>query len=182
MSDSKKSDVEKSDSEKSDSKNSDAKSKNMMYVQQLRYLPAGTVEQLEELVKKLKPKKYALIVHDKDVNEQGEPTEDHVHVMLSFKNARSFSSIAKKLGDKSQSIKKWEGKAENGFSYLIHATENSRDKYQYSPSEVKANFNYQEEIRRITKEVEQSGQTANSKILLDALYKGKISKENWKSV
>ena len=167
---------ERNDTKMPDNENSGAKGKNMMYTQQLRHLPAGTIEQLTALLEKMAPKKYALIVHDKDVNEQGEPAEDHVHVMLSFENARHISSIAKKLGDKPQSIEMWKGKAENGYSYLIHATKDSVNKHQYLPSEVKANFNYQEEIRRITEEVERSRQTANSKILLDALYKGEISK------
>lgn len=160
-----------------DSKNCRVRCKNMMYEQQLRHLPAGTIEQLTALLIKMAPKKYALIVHDMDVNEQGEPAEDHVHVMLSFENARSINSIAKELGDKPQYLQMWTGKAENGYSYLIHATKDSIDKYQYSPLKVIANFNYQEEIRRITEEVERSRQTANSKILLDSLYKGEISKE-----
>lgn len=161
----------------SDKENSRVRSKNMMYTQQIRHLPARSTDQLVSRVKKMAPKRYALIVHDSDVNEQGEPAEDHVHVMLSFENARSINSIAKELGDEPQSIEMWKGKAENGYSYLIHATKDSGNKYQYPPSKVIANFNYQEEIKRITEEVERSRQTANSKILLDSLYKGEISKE-----
>ncbi|RKI77147.1 AAA family ATPase [bacterium 0.1xD8-71] len=161
----------------SDKENSRVRSKNMMYTQQIRHLPARSTDQLVSRVKKMAPKRYALIVHDSDVNEQGEPAEDHVHVMLSFENARSINSIARELGDEPQSIEMWKGKAENGYSYLIHATKDSGNKYQYPPSKVIANFNYQEEIKRITEEVERSRQTANSKILLDSLYKGEISKE-----
>lgn len=161
----------------SDSENTSIRCKNMMYEQQIEHLPAGTIEQLIKLVEETKPKKYAAILHDKDVNEKGEHVEDHVHVMLSYDNARSINSIAKKLGDKPQYIAKWQGKAENGYSYLIHATESSISKYQYSAEEVKANFNYLEEMRRITEEVKQSIQTANSKILLNSLYNGEITKE-----
>lgn len=161
----------------SESENCRVRSKNMMYTQQIRHLPAKTIDQLIGQVEKTAPKKYALIVHDRDVNEQGEPAEDHVHVMLSYENARSINSIAKELGDKPQSMEMWKGKAENGYSYLIHATKESSGKYQYPPSKVIANFNYLEEIRRITEEVERSRQTANSKILLDSLYTGEISKE-----
>ncbi len=161
----------------SDKENCRVRSKNMMYTQQIRHLPVGSTDQLVSRVKKMAPKRYALIVHDSDVNEQGEPAEDHVHVMLSFENARSINSIAKELGDEPQSIEMWKGKAENGYSYLIHATKDSGNKYQYPPSRVIANFNYQEEIKRITEEVERSRQTANSKVLLDSLYKGEISKE-----
>lgn len=162
----------------SDSENTSARCKNMMYEQQISKLPAKDIEQLIKLVEETNPKKYAVILHDKDVNEKGEPAKKHVHLMLSYENARSINSIAKKLGDKPQYIEKWEGKAENGYSYLIHATKNSITKHQYDPSEVIANFNYQEEMKRITEEVKRSMRAANIEILLNHLYKGEISKEN----
>lgn len=165
-------------SKKDESKNCRIRCKNMMYTQQIKSLPAVTIGQLEKQLKKIAPKKYALIVHDKDVNEQGEPAEDHVHVMMSFENARSINSIAKELGDKPQYIKMWKGKAENGYSYLIHATRDSISKHQYQLSEVKANFNYREEMKRIAEEVEQSRQKVNIRLLLDSLYHGEISKED----
>lgn len=164
------SDSEKDDDKESDSQKKYPKCKNMMYEQQIEHLPAGTIEQLVEWIEKLAPKKYALIVHDKDVNEQGEPAKDHVHVMLCFENARSINNIAKKLGDEPQSMTIWKGKAENGFSYLIHATTEAIDKYQYPSTEVRANFNYQEEMLKITKEIERSRQTASITLLLDSLY------------
>lgn len=162
----------------SDDKNTSVRCKNMMYEQQIRHLPAGSIDQLVKLLEKMAPKKYALIVHDSDVDEHNKKAEDHVHVMLSFENARSVNSVAKELGDKPQQIEKWTGKAENGYSYLIHATKASISKHQYSPEKVIANFNYLEEMRRITEEVKQSIQTANSTILLNSLYEGKITKEN----
>lgn len=161
----------------SDNENCRVRCKNMMYTQQISRLPAKTIEQLTVLLIEMAPKKYALIVHDSDVNEQGKPVEDHVHVMMSFENARSINSVAKELGDKPQYLEKWKGKAENGYSYLIHATTGAISKRQYSPTEVKANFDYQEEIRKITEEVEKRRQTANGKILLNSLYEGKITKE-----
>lgn len=161
----------------SDNKNCRARAKNMMYTQSIKHLPAKTIEHLTELLEGLAPKKYALILHDSDIDEKGKPVDGHVHVMMSFENARSVNSVAKELGDKPQYLEMWKGKAENGYSYLIHATKDSISKYQYPPENVKANFNYLEEMRRITKEVEQSIQTANSAILLNALYKGEITKE-----
>lgn len=148
----------------------------MMYTQQIEHLPTKTVDNLLEHIKNLKPKKYALILHDKDTNENGSHVADHVHVMLSFDNARSLRSISKELEDNQQSIEMWKGKAENGYSYLIHATKDSITKYQYPSSEVKANFNYQEEMLRITREVENSRNITNGSLLLDALYKGEITK------
>lgn len=166
-----------SDTKMPDEKGNRTKAKNMMYMQQLKHLPTETIDNLIIEVEKTNPKKYALIVHDKDKDEQGEPVEEHVHLMISYENGRSVKNTAKKLKDKPQYIQIWNGKAENGYSYLIHATKDSITKYQYSPSEVRANFNYQEEIRRITEKVEKSRQLKNSELLLDALYKGEITKE-----
>ncbi|MBD5549181.1 MAG: hypothetical protein HDQ97_17645 [Lachnospiraceae bacterium] len=182
MSDSEKTDAEKTDSQKSNSEKTDSskkavRCKNMMYAQQMNRLPAKTIEHLIELLIEIAPKKYALILHDSDVNAKGEPEEDHVHVMMSFENARSLNSIAKALGDKPQYLQMWKGKAENGYSYLIHATDSSISKRQYSPEEVTANFDYQEEMQRIAEEVKRSRQTANCQKLLDSLYKGEITKE-----
>lgn len=155
------------------------KGKNMMYTQQIKHLPSKTIDHLTEILEGIETKKYALIVHDKDVNEQGKLVEAHVHVMLSFENARSINSIAKILGDKPQYLQKWKGDSGNGYAYLIHATKDSIAKYQYDPSEVKANFNYLVEMQRITEEVKKSilAQTVNSTVLLNSLYNGEITKE-----
>lgn len=161
----------------SDEKGKSVRAKNMMYTQQLEHLPTKTIDNLIAQVETTDPKKYALIVHDKDKNEQGEPVEPHVHLMISYEHAHSLNSIAKTLKDKPQYVEKWNGKSENGYSYLIHATKESITKYQYSVSDVIANFNYQQEVKRITEEVEKSRQLKNSSLLLDALYNGEITKE-----
>ena len=62
----------------------------MMYEQQLAYLPYADVDELYEAIKKkVKPARFALIVHDKDVDDKGNPVEPHVHVVVIFENARS---------------------------------------------------------------------------------------------
>lgn len=155
------------------------KSKNMMYEQQLAHLPAKTQENLIDLIGKLKPKRYALILHDKDVNEKGQQVEPHIHVMLSFDNARSINSVAKLLGDKAQYIEAWKGDSNNGYAYLIHATDNARTKYQYNISEVTANFDYPALMEKVTAEVKKAdtfGDSAKIKNFLNLLYIGAISK------
>lgn len=155
--------------------------KNMMYAQQLAHLPTKSVDKLEELIKnKLKPKKYALIVHDKDVNDKGQPEADHVHAMLCFDNARSVNNVARQLGDRPQYMEAWNGKAENGFAYLIHATDNARTRHQYDVSEVKANFDYPEMIKKIDAEVrrvDKLGDTAKIKTLLNLILAGAITRD-----
>lgn len=98
--------------------NAPIKCKNMMYVQKISYLPAGiqTKEALAELIaKELNPTRYAVIAHDKEVDENGNPKETDIHAMLCFDNARYLRSVAKKIGDKEQSIERWNGDANNGF-------------------------------------------------------------------
>ena len=77
--------------------------KNMMYEQQVIHLPVRSTKDLIDLIeKKLAPKRYALILHDKDTDEKGQPAEAHIHVMLSFENARSLTSVAQRRGEKPQ--------------------------------------------------------------------------------
>ena len=78
-----------------------------MYTQQLSHLPF-TLEELPERLKAITPQKYAYIVHNKDIGENGKPVDDHLHLMLTFKNARSINSIAKALDDKPQYIERYD--------------------------------------------------------------------------
>lgn len=103
--------------------------KNMMYVQQVQYLPAKIADRdklIAVIENELHPQRYAIILHDQDTNEDGTPEAPGYHVMLCFENARSIPATAKRLGDKEQSIEKWNGDANNGFSYLLHRTKGAQ--------------------------------------------------------
>lgn len=153
------------------------RAKNMMYEQQLQYLPAKTMDNLLDLIKNtLKPKKYAVILHEKDIDDNGTPKAPHIHAMMSFGNARSLASVAKQLGDKPQYVEAWSGNSNNGYAYLTHRTEDAKGKYQYNPDDVIANFDYSAELIKITQEVLSKKQSANIKYLLDALLDGSITK------
>ena len=162
------------------------KCKNMMYAQQVQHLPAGikTKEDLINLIKrKLKPQRYAIILHDKDIRSNGTPENPGYHVMLCFRNARYIEAVAKILGDKPQYLAKWDADANNGFAYLLHRTKAAKEqgKYQYDPSEVTANFDFPSLIRQIETGLKQGRAKDESgyKIdeLLNALYSGVMSKE-----
>ena len=154
------------------SSSSTAKYKNMMYTQQMEHLPFRTREELEERIKtKLAPKKYVISeVHDKDIDEDGNPVKEHIHVMLCFQNARSLKNVASILGDKPQYLEKWDERANNGFAYLIHATAGAKVKAQYSPANVLANFPYAEELKKQTLEVLKKKSRQKIDVLLDAYY------------
>ena len=161
------------------------KCRNMMYVQQLKHLPKDmTVESLFTLVdEKIRPKKWAGIVHDKDNKPDKTPAEPQVHVMMQFENARSLEQVAKEIGDEPQYIQKWDARPTNGFAYLIHATSGARHLHQYSADEVTANFDYMEEIEKAAvKFAERS--TSKDKInhILDMIAKGEISLKHAKDL
>lgn len=161
------------------SSSSTAKYKNMMYTQQMEHLPFRTREELEERIKtKLDPKKYAISeVHDKDMDEDGNPVKEHIHVMLCFQNARSLKNVASILGDKPQYLEKWDERANNGFAYLIHATNGAKVKAQYSPANVLANFPYAEELKKQTLEVLKKKSRQKIDVLLDAYYNEEMTLE-----
>ncbi|MBR2134100.1 MAG: hypothetical protein IJ851_05250 [Eubacterium sp.] len=160
------------------SKENNTRAKNLMYEQQIDFIEYFEINKFVELVEnKLKPKKYALIIHDKDFNDKGEQVKPHLHLMLSFENARSLNSIAKLLNDKTQQITVWRGNSNNGYAYLTHRTDEAKNKYQYEPEKVISNFDYSEFLKSISKEVENKD---NCKInaLLDMLYTGQITKQD----
>lgn len=168
--------------------NKTPKVKNMMYTQQVSHLPSGvqTPEDLEALiVKRLRPKRYAVIMHDQDTDDKGQPAEPHIHAMLSFENARYLSAVAKKLGDQPQYIAKWDGDANNGYAYLVHLTDTARraGKYQYDLNAVLSNFDFPGLMAQIGAEITQAkaDHQANIKTLLDLLYTGAITKSEIES-
>jgi hypothetical protein len=87
-----------------------------------------------------KPVKIALIIHDKDKNDNGESILPHVHGYVEYGGQRDLHRLANALGIKVQYVEptgsnggnKW-GKI-NSQAYLIHAKQ--PDKFQYLPEEV----------------------------------------------
>lgn len=159
------------------------KAKNIMYEQQLKYLPTKDMDTFVSVIeKKLNFKKYAVIIHDKDVDAKGNLVEPHVHAMISLKNNCSLNSIAKKLGDKPQQLTAWRGDSTNGYAYLIHATTEAQSKYQYDPKDVRASkgFDYVAEMKRISAEIKEKHKVKATNIdgLLDSLYVGAITKKD----
>lgn len=159
-------------------KTQSAKSRNHMYTQQLKSLSVPNIPKLVKLIEdKLAPERYALIVHDRDTNADGSLKEPHVHIMLSFKNARSPKSIAKILGDKPQYVEMWKGNSANGYAYLTHTTDNAKHKFQYPPSDVLANFDYEAELKLIEQGVLNAKSNLSLDSILNSVYEGIMSKK-----
>lgn len=79
------------------------------------------------------------MLHDKDVYTEDDPErgivkgvieKKHWHFVIKFKNAKTFSALAKELEIDSKFIQKCDN-YKGALLYLTHA--NSPDKYQYSP-------------------------------------------------
>lgn len=140
--------------------------KHCEYVQQLAHLKV-LPEEIEEIVKKKSVvKKYAFIVHDRDVySEKDEKTDlllpaekrkgikagdlkpAHVHVYLNFgQSSASFRVVAAWFKDGEERVSKVHGRMGDMLKYLTHS--NSPEKYQYSLSEVSTNMDIEEEIAK----------------------------------
>lgn len=149
-----------------------------MLAQQITYLkePYDTLDKVLERIGELGATRYAGIVHDKDKGE-----EDHIQVFMCFPNGHFVNALGKKLNIAPQYIKIWDEGINNGFAYLSHRTKDSQDDYQYSPTEVTANFNYIEFLEkyetRHRKVDKNSSQRSEVDILLDLLYIGGITRE-----
>ena len=171
---------------KGDCQMSTTKAVNVMYEQQLRHLPPTIKRKtlnsiIKLLIECLKPKKIAGIIHDIDVNDKGEVIEKHVHVVLQFQHARSLKNLARLLKEPQVSaFQKWHGNVNNAYSYLVHRTADAQEKYPYSLEEVKANFDYPQLMKNISKKITDSNRQRDNEIikqLLDRLGAGELTRE-----
>lgn len=85
-------------------------------------------------------KEWAYIIHDKD------DTRPHYHIYLNFGNPVDFDLVAKWFKLESNFVSKIKGRKSDMLLYLTHGNENQKNKHQYSPSEVVANFDFETEI------------------------------------
>ena len=150
-----------------------------MFSTQVEHSEQKTVKELYDHIEKvLKPEKFAVILHDKDINEEtGELSKPHFQVIFIFKNHRYIQATANKLGVEPQFVSKWDDNVNNLYGYLIHATDGAKDKHQYDPSEVIANFNYVECMEKITKEIseKESKDFHHVDEVIDLIYAGEIN-------
>jgi hypothetical protein len=144
----------------------------------------------------------AMIFHDRDVLADGNIKPLHVHIVINFKNARSFASVAKLLGiSREQNLQKCKSIADSA-RYLTHISETAinEGKTFYQPSEVivagSDAKDYSELIKRgkgksvIREEIDDSKKlTTDDKLLIDyewsklaaKVQAGEMSKKSVKS-
>ena len=87
-------------------------------------------------------KKWAYILHDKD------DTEDHYHIYLNFGNSGvDTKQVADWFGLQESQVSKIRGRHTDMLLYLTHGNDSQKNKHQYSPTEVIANFDFETEIK-----------------------------------
>ena len=156
------------------------KARNVMFVQQIEYFQSSNLQDIiEYMTNILKPLRFAGILHDKDIGQDGNLVAPHIHLVLQFESARSLNNLAKLTKQPIQCFEQWRGSVNNAYSYLVHHTESNQDKYQYSPKEVIANFDYLLLLDTIERNVTKRYEINDTMIidnLLDLLYTGNITK------
>ena len=88
-------------------------------------------------------KQWAYILHDKD------DTRPHYHIYLNFGTSSCDTSLVAKWFNLPENfIEKVKGRKVDVLLYLTHGNDTQKNKHQYSPSEVVANFDFGSEIEQ----------------------------------
>lgn len=100
------------------------KFRTVMIQEQIEYLPKEWLRNLKKLAIEYKGFQYAYIIHDKDLNSEGQIVSAHVHIMARFGSSavvKSLQEWADKMGLPISTIQKWK-LWNNGLSYLLQST------------------------------------------------------------
>lgn len=106
-------------------------------MQQVDFLPK---HKIELAVNKPAIKDWAYILHDKDVDDSGNPKKAHWHIICRLKHPQDLKYIAKWFDVEDNYVNKIKGKFSDACKYLIH--ENAPKKYQYPIENIETNFDY----------------------------------------
>lgn len=114
-------------------------------MQYFSYYDVQEIAVIESRIKSLTwIKKYAIIIHDKDLLDNWEKKGKHFHAVLTFDNATTISAVAKWMKVEEQYVNKIRTTTKSAFLYLVHR--NDQEKFQYDPKEVIASFDYVEYV------------------------------------
>lgn len=158
-------------------------------VQQLKYLPGYPDNWTQTLKQNLENnpniKSWAYIIHDKDVDEEGNIVEPHVHIVLEFYESVKYSTAGGYVGVPAQYVAKirqqyksgrrWLADIGGALSYLTHR--NKPDGYQYDDAEVVAKPGYDWLAVR-TKSEERQKKRKSLQAILDGIDTGEIRRYN----
>lgn len=99
---------------------------------------------VQEIIKSHKTiKQWAYILHDKD------DTAKHYHIYLNFGSSGvDTKQVGEWFGLQESQVEKIKGRKTDALQYLTHSDNKQKYKYQYSPTEVIANFDFETEISK----------------------------------
>lgn len=121
------------------------KIKTCMVTQYFEYYDVQEIAVIETRIRGLTYiKSYAIVIHDRDLLESGEPKKKHFHIVLTFSDTTTIGAVAKGLKVESQYVEKIKTTTKSALLYLVHR--NDPDKFQYKPEEVVASFDYVEYV------------------------------------
>lgn len=157
-------------------------------VQEIAYLsggPNGWKKTLNQALEHPNIKEWAYILHDKDIDNQGNPIAPHVHIVIILHDSVKYSTIGGYIGVPAQYVqsikqrirkgKHYQSDVGGALSYLTHR--NAKDKHQYDDSEVVAKPGFDWLNLRAKSEQAQAEQRSLTQIYKD-IETGKIREYN----
>lgn len=86
--------------------------------------------------------RYALILHNKDLKEDGTPKKEHFHVLIYYENAKTESAVRKYFLDNqlidNPTLINYKNDLKQSVRYLVHIENN--DKARYDIEDIESNF------------------------------------------
>lgn len=124
----------------------------IMYVQYLEYINFDSFDELIDNVMNELGNEYqiASIVHDKDIDEvTGKIKDPHIHIVFYDTGRLSLRKLKEATRETKENYFEFMKRKDAAFMYLIHAAKKDRNNYQYDISDVTANFDYEDYLKRI---------------------------------
>lgn len=118
---------------------------------------------------------YAIILHDKDIDAEGNAKKPHYHAYLSFGSTNvAFQNVAAWFDTGENSVERIKAKGKNSrYDYLVYQLHTKQpNKYQYQISDITANFDVSEYLRKHEQEI-------NLDTILDQIENGTITRLNY---
>jgi len=118
-------------------------------------------------------KLYAFILHDRDLDENGNTKKSHFHLYLNFGNSSTdFKYIARWFSTDENKVNRIKSNRQAVLLYMTHST--TPDKAPYAAAEIKANFDVAREIK-----LAESRNGNSERTILDGCADGTITPENY---
>ncbi|EON79586.1 putative replication initiator protein [Staphylococcus epidermidis 528m] len=141
-----------------------------MYTQQLKYLNLSIEQLKDNLENDAYIQDFAMINHNKDLDENNQNVAEHLHVFIKFNQQKTIDYVADLVDDKAQYIEFFDKSnksrnEQNGYLYLLHKTKSAEHKHQYSIDDliVKDGSNIKEKINRWIEDYENNLKKYQSK-------------------